>query len=59
MLKVDSQYIEKDSHHYSKVLEGLGYSVPENELSAFINQLDIDKSGSVDLLLFIVIDLNR
>ena len=30
----------------SKVLEGLGYSVPENELSTFINQIDTDKSGA-------------
>ena len=51
--------MEKDSHHNSKVLEDLGYSVPENELSAFINQLDIDRSGSVDLLLSIVINVNR
>ncbi len=30
---------------FSKVLEGLGYSVPEAELTTFISQLDIDKSG--------------
>jgi len=28
-----------------KVLEGLGYNVPEAELTTFINHLDIDKSG--------------
>jgi len=31
--------------YFSKVLEDLGYNVPEDELSTFINQLDIDKSG--------------
>ena len=30
---------------HSKVLEDLGYHVPEAELTALINQLDIDKSG--------------
>jgi hypothetical protein len=30
---------------FSKVLEGLGYNVPEAELTTFIDQLDIDKSG--------------
>lgn len=30
---------------FSKVLEDLGYHVPENELITFINQLDTDKSG--------------
>jgi hypothetical protein len=30
---------------FSKVLEGLGYNVSEAELTTFINQLDIDKSG--------------
>lgn len=43
----------------SKVLEGLGYNVPENELSAFIGQLDIDKSGTNELLVFIEIDFNH
>ncbi|CAF3861864.1 unnamed protein product [Rotaria sordida] len=31
-----------------KVLEDLGYNVPESELSTFINQLDIDKSGTIE-----------
>jgi hypothetical protein len=30
---------------FSKVLESFGYNVPEAELTAFISQLDIDKSG--------------
>ena len=30
---------------FRKVLEDLGYSVPETELTTFIDQLDMDKSG--------------
>jgi hypothetical protein len=36
---------EKIYFCFSKVLEGLGYNVPEAELTTFINHLDIDKSG--------------
>ncbi|CAF0905883.1 unnamed protein product [Rotaria sordida] len=36
------------TEQFSKVLEDLGYNVPESELSTFINQLDIDKSGTIE-----------
>ncbi|CAF2343252.1 unnamed protein product [Rotaria sp. Silwood2] len=36
------------TEQFSKVLEDLGYNVPESELTTFINQLDIDKSGTIE-----------
>ncbi|CAF0819613.1 unnamed protein product [Rotaria sp. Silwood1] len=36
------------TEQFRKVLEDLGYNVPENELTTFINQLDIDKSGTIE-----------
>jgi hypothetical protein len=42
---------------FSKVLEGLGYNVPEAELTTFLNQLDIDKSGEQYLFMSIEIIL--
>ena len=41
--------------HFSNVLESFGYNVPENELTSFISQLDIDKSGEYWLFVFVAI----
>ncbi|CAF0784427.1 unnamed protein product [Adineta steineri] len=36
------------TEQFSKVLESFGYNVPETELTTFICQLDIDKSGTIE-----------
>ncbi|CAF0755979.1 unnamed protein product [Adineta steineri] len=36
------------TEQFSKVLESFGYNVPETELTTFISQLDIDKSGTIE-----------
>ncbi|CAF1991292.1 unnamed protein product [Rotaria magnacalcarata] len=36
------------TEQFSKVLDDLGYNVPESELTTLINQLDMDKSGTIE-----------
>ncbi|CAF0963368.1 unnamed protein product [Adineta ricciae] len=33
---------------FNKVLDSFGYNIPETELATFVNQLDIDKSGTIE-----------